>query len=276
MKTLYISDLDGTLLNSAATLSEFTKRAVNAMLAAGECFSYATARAWSTAHQVTAGIEGSFPVVVHNGAFIANSLTGERTVENTFDRDEYEEMLRDVLERGINPLVYALEGGRERFSFVERQANEATLAFLNMRKGDGRDREVSSNDELFYGDDYYYMTCIDSYEMLAPLYEKYKDMHHCVFLKYKGLLDHSMEILPKHASKANAAKQIADRLDCSRIVAFGDSKNDLDLFEMADESYAVANASPELKAKATGIIGSNDEDGVARWLCDRLGLEVGN
>ncbi|MCR5845877.1 MAG: HAD family hydrolase [bacterium] len=274
MKTLYISDLDGTLLNSSAALSDFTKRTINSLLAADERFTYATARAWSTSHQVAAGIEGSLPVVVHNGAFIANSLTGERLIENTFDRSDYEEMLRDVLKRGINPLVYALEGGRERFSFVERQANEATRAFLDMRKGDGRDREVSNNDELFYGDRYFYMTCIDSYEMLAPLYEKYKNIHHCVFLKYKGLLDHSIEILPKQASKSNATRQVADHLGCDRIVAFGDSINDLDLFEIADESYAVANAAPELKAKASGIIGSNDEDGVAHWLCERLGLEV--
>ena len=38
------------------------------------------------------------------------------------------------------------------------------------------------------------------------------------------------------------------------------------MFELADESYAVANAVPELKAVATGVIAGNDEDGVAKWL----------
>lgn len=36
--------------------------------------------------------------------------------------------------------------------------------------------------------------------------------------------------------------------------------------EIADESYAVSNAHEALKEKATGIIGSNNEDGVAKWL----------
>ena len=40
----------------------------------------------------------------------------------------------------------------------------------------------------------------------------------------------------------------------------------MDLFEAADEAYAVANAADVLKAVATGVIGANDEDGVARWL----------
>lgn len=38
------------------------------------------------------------------------------------------------------------------------------------------------------------------------------------------------------------------------------------MFQMADESYAVANAHEELKKYATGVIASNDEDGVAKWL----------
>lgn len=75
-----------------------------------------------------------------------------------------------------------------------------------------------------------------------------------------------LEIMPRQASKANAALQLKKRFGCSRLVAFGDGSNDLDLFAAADESYAVENAADELKAAATGVILSNQEDGVARWL----------
>ena len=44
--------------------------------------------------------------------------------------------------------------------------------------------------------------------------------------------------------------------------------NDFELFEAADEGYAMANADPRLKARATAVIASNDEDGVARWLLE--------
>ena len=43
----------------------------------------------------------------------------------------------------------------------------------------------------------------------------------------------------------------------------------MDMFEMADECYAVENAAEELKAIATGVIGKNDEDAVARWLLQK-------
>ncbi|MCM1315631.1 MAG: HAD family hydrolase [Muribaculaceae bacterium] len=55
-------------------------------------------------------------------------------------------------------------------------------------------------------------------------------------------------------------------MNCERLVVFGDSKNDIDMFLLADEGYAVQNANDDLKKYATAIITSNDNDGVAKWL----------
>ena len=55
-------------------------------------------------------------------------------------------------------------------------------------------------------------------------------------------------------------------LHCDKIVCFGDGKNDVSIFEISDECYAVANAEPEVKAIATAVIESNEADGVAKWL----------
>ena len=43
-KTLYVSDLDGTLLRPDATVSAFTAETLRALTAEGMLFSYATAR----------------------------------------------------------------------------------------------------------------------------------------------------------------------------------------------------------------------------------------
>lgn len=53
---------------------------------------------------------------------------------------------------------------------------------------------------------------------------------------------------------------------CQRVIVFGDSANDISMFQMADEAYATENAINELKEIATGIIESNNADGVAKWL----------
>ena len=72
--------------------------------------------------------------------------------------------------------------------------------------------------------------------------------------------------MPKNVSKGNAVKQLKEFLGCDKVVVFGDAGNDVDMFNAADEAYAVGNAAEELKKIATGIIGNNNDDGVAKWL----------
>ena len=42
------------------------------------------------------------------------------------------------------------------------------------------------------------------------------------------------------------------------------------MFKISDECYAVENAVEELKQAATGVIGSNEEEGVKRWLAEHV------
>ena len=78
----------------------------------------------------------------------------------------------------------------------------------------------------------------------------------------------AVEVYLKKNTKGSAILKAIDFLDIKieNTYAFGDGKNDIDMFQMADERYAVANAHDDLKEYATEIILSNDEDGVARWL----------
>lgn len=53
-------------------------------------------------------------------------------------------------------------------------------------------------------------------------------------------------------------------------MVFGDGLNDISMFKIASECYAVGNALDELKQLATGIIGDNDDDAVAEFLRRRM------
>lgn len=264
MKTLYVTDLDGTLLRSDERTSAFTNKTVNRLVAAGMIFSYATARSFHTARKVTAGLDAGFPLIVYNGAMVVDNRDGSFLVKNFFG-PEVSGVLEEMFRRGLYPIVYSFVDGQEKFSYIPEKVSEGQRNFLETRKGDKRERCVTTVEELCCGE-IFYLTCIDVPEKLAPLYEHWREYYHCVFHKdiYSG--DQWLEIMPKTASKANAIRQLKEKLGCDRVVAFGDGKNDVDMFRLAEESYAVANAVPELKAIATGIIGSHDEDAVAKWL----------
>lgn len=264
-RTLYVSDLDGTLLGGDARTSAFTNDTINRLVGEGVIFSYATARSFYSSSKVTAGLNAAFPVILYNGAMMLDNASGERLMLNNFSPDEAADIRARLTAAGVSPIVYAFVDGRERFSVHPEAAGAGVLNFCRTRSGDVRERYVHSDDELYAGEPFYF-TCIG--EGLEPLYETMKDMYHCVYQidLYDGLP--WLEIMPRAATKANAALQLKQRLGCGRIVAFGDGINDIELFRAADEAYAVANAVPELIAVADGVIGSNDEGGVAKWLAE--------
>lgn len=266
MKTLYVTDLDGTLLRSNEQTSEFTNRTINELVEKGMMFSYATARSYVTAHKVTKGLNAQIPIIVHNGTFIRDNVTNELLLSNFFDQSIYS-VLEELFAAGIYPIVYAMMNSEEKFSFIAEKSSAAEMEFLSLRQNDPRRRQVYDERELTAGD-IYYLTCIDDEAKLRPFYEKYKDKYYCVFQRdiYSG--EQWLEFMPPTASKSAAALQLKELLGCDKLVVFGDGMNDIDMFHAADECYAVANVVESLKSIATDIIGSNNEDSVARWLLE--------
>ncbi len=264
MRTLYVSDLDGTLLQSDEKTSDFTNQTINQLVGNGMLFSYATARSFHTSHKVTNGLNANIPLVLYNGAMVIDNVDGSILLKNIFS-DDIVPLLKDLFSNNVFPIVYAWIEQEENLSFIPSKCTRGMQTFLNSRRNDRRIHPVDSVLGLFDGD-IFYITCIDKPQKLIPLYKKYKDIYHCVYQINSCSKEYWLEIMPKCASKSNAIKQLQDRMKCERLIVFGDGINDIDMFKIADEAYAVENAIDALKAIATDIIPSNNDNGVARWL----------
>lgn len=267
MKTLYISDLDGTLLRTDKTISPFTAEVINKLSADGVLFSYATARSIYTAAELTAPITATLPVVTYNGGVLLHSKSGAILQANYFSQEEAEEILDLFLSHGLYPLCYAYIDGRERLSYDPDRLSEVALRFLDDRPGDERLRPVVSPEQLGDGE-LLYFNCIHSREKLEALYTHLRPRFSCMLQEDLYTGGFMLEVMPRQTSKAQGILQLKKLLGCDRVVAFGDGINDIPMFEAADAGYAVENAVPELKAIATGVIQSNDSDGVAKWLLE--------
>lgn len=264
MKTLFVSDLDGTLLHSNEMISAYTCNVINELTEKGVMFSYATARSFVTARKVTHGLNAKIPLIIYNGAFIIDNITGSIIISNYFTEKIYL-LLDDLISHNIIPIVYAYINGIEKFSFVENRCSYGMKVFLSTRKNDIRANPLTDTAQLYNGN-IFYITCIDDKEKLKPFYDKYKFDFHCVYQRDIYSNEQWLEIMPQSTSKANAILRLKKSLNAERVVVFGDGKNDVDMFEIADESYAVENAVEDLKKIATAIIGSNNDDSVAKWL----------
>ena len=76
----------------------------------------------------------------------------------------------------------------------------------------------------------------------------------------------------KGVTKWQAIQKVAEHLniDIKHIVAFGDDFGDIEMIKGCGIGVAVGNAIPEAKAAADYICESNDDDGVARWLEEKI------
>ncbi|MBQ6885910.1 MAG: HAD family hydrolase [Lachnospiraceae bacterium] len=271
MRTLFVTDLDGTLLNRGSRISDFSRKTINGLVEKGLLFTYATARSLASASVVAEGLSTEIPIIAYNGAFIVEPSDGKILLSN-FITEEQKGFLKDVFRKNhVSPLVYAYVNGVEKVTWRTALENDGIQRYLSLRKGDKRFQPLSEEeaDKLYVGDSFYY-TCIGEKEELQPVYEALKDSEDFNVLFHQELYrpEYWCEILPKKATKANAIAELKKLWGCEKVVSFGDAVNDIPMFEISDECYAVENAVEELKKLATGVIGSNEDDGVAKWLLD--------
>ncbi len=271
MKTLYITDLDGTLLNTKSRINPYSIEVINELVEKGMLFTYATARSLVSASVVAEGLSTKIPVISYNGAFIIDPSTGEILASEGFQKEETDKIIQVLQQYDVSPMVYAYVDGIEKVSWITDRENEGIQYYLEKRKGDKRFNPLSSPEHLYDGD-MFYITCIGEKEELQPIYDIFAkdERYFCSLHPELYRPEYWCEIMPAKATKANAIEKLKKLWDCDRVVSFGDAINDIPMFQISDECYAVENAVDELKAIATGIIPSNDEDGVAKWLKEHV------
>jgi len=273
---LYVSDLDRTLLNSDIKVSEKSEEIINDLISKGMNFTIATARSWYSAYGKVECLDLELPVSTYNGSYIVNPVSGEVIESKIFEKSERENILDSFLEENIFPLVYSFIEGEEKVSWIGKKENVGLRKYLDYRKRDERLRKIEYNDRLYDGEPFYF-TAIDKKEKLERILPFFDEQEYLSYHFQKDLNtdDHYwLEVKHKEADKASSVSRIKEMTGCSRVISFGDNVNDIPMFSVSDEGYAVSNANEELKELAIGIIPTSDEDGVAEWLKANFSIDL--
>ncbi len=268
MKTLYLSDLDGTLLNSDGLLSVKSADILNFLLGKGLLFTVATARTSATVLDMFSGVNLNLPLILMNGVVLFDTLKYKNILCHSIDKAAADEILSFFYKKNKAPMLYFQKEGYLEIHYNDLN-NEYQMDYVGNRK------ELSKKIFLYKeklnvtdDDNLIYIVTLDKPEQISDIRDSIvkADKVTCAFYPDNYTDCNFLECMNKNASKATAALELKKLLKVDRIVAFGDNLNDIPMFEIADECYAVSNSCDELKAKATGIIGSNDEDSVAEFL----------
>lgn len=274
-RILYVTDLDGTLLNRQDSINPFSIQTINDLVDRGMIFTYATARSLVSASKVTVGLSTNIPIIAYNGAFIIHPATGDILSKEDFNEEERAKVREVLIQYNISPMVYSFINGIEKVSWIPEKENEGVKRYLSIRQGDKRFRAVHDIESLYEGEMFYF-TCIGEKDELLPVYDIFSkdDRYRCTMQQELYRPEYWCELMPAKASKKNAIQKLKELWNCDKVVSFGDAINDIPMFEISDECYAVENAVDELKAHATGIIESNDNDGVAKWLLEHAVIDL--
>lgn len=263
--TLYVSDLDGTLLGDSGKLKPRTADMLNSFISGGTLFSYCTARGLATAGEIMSSVHLNAPVVLMNGVYIYDPVTGEYPVRCSFGEKQCELLKQAVTEYGEKPMIFTFIDGRERASFIKDAPN--LKAHLSRRKGDSRRRPLKSTEGMFDGE-MFYAAFIDpgNLSVLESIFTQENGFMTASYTDTYPPHQRWFEVFPASAGKANAIRRLKELTGADEVVCFGDNGNDLPMFKAADRCYAVENAIPELKEAATGVIGSNEHYGVPEFI----------
>ena len=266
--TLFVSDLDGTLIDSRLTIPPESAAGINAAIARGDAFAVATARTPATVREILSPISGALPAVVMNGAGIYD-----------FQKNAFVRLLplqkpeagaaRAALDRlSMSGFWYTVRGDKL-FVYYDRLENLSQQMFYDLRKANPM--KVFVQGRCPEGENPIFCCVIHGEEPTARLAAALEGIPGMVFHRYQDSYDPKtwyVEIYDQAATKAAGIQWLREKYGGDRVVCFGDNRNDLQMFAAADESYAVANAVPELKAAAAGVLSDPDLAAVGRFIGD--------
>lgn len=272
LDTLYLTDLDGTLLGADSRLSARSARALRWFYDEGIAVTVATGRSW-TALDVLAGAPLRAPMVLLGGARVFDASRGTILREHVLPRGCLCAALEILRGAGLCPLLYTQDARDEQRIYYERGADAAVHAYVaGLRaRGDDRPREVLRLEERLE-EKAFYLTARGERAALEPLLPQIQRLGAHAYLFYGARTEGCfVEITP--VSKRAGVEELRALTGARRIVAFGDNGNDEGLFAGADLRVAVRNATPGILALADRVIGENTQDAVVRCIAEMEGLD---
>jgi Cof subfamily protein (haloacid dehalogenase superfamily) len=260
-------DLDGTLLKDNKTISPRTKAALQKARAQGHLVAISTGRPYRASNLYYQELQLDTPIVNFNGAYVHHPLdpswgtyhtplelsTAKKIIEACAEfgvKNIYAEVIDDVYVRHID------ESMRHIFQFGSPK--------------------VYTGDLLHILEDSPTCLLIDANKHEVEVIRQHLTDVHAEVIDHRRWAApwHIVEIVKSGMNKAIGLQKLTDYygIPRERVIAFGDEDNDFEMIEFAGHGIAMGNAIDELKSLANEVTLSNEEDGIAIYLEELLGL----
>ncbi len=256
---LVVCDMDGTLLSSNHTVSDYTKEIIKKVKEKNIKIIIATGRPYTDAKFFKNQLELDSYLVTSNGAN-AHDENDKQIIDEYISKNT----VNKVLSMNIDKEKYHRNIYLKENWFVEREIE----GLVEFHKESGYrfqiyDFEKLKNKEV---NKIFFLAEKEHISFLENKLKKDLEDEASVTISSEFCL----EIMKQNISKKSALDKILKdlKIDWSEVIAFGDGMNDFEMISKAGKGYIMSNGRERLKKKLphVEIIGSCDEDGVAKKL----------
>lgn len=252
-------DMDGTLLNSRHEVGDGFWDLYRGLEAAGVTFAAASGRQHDSILEKIGRVGDSLVILGENGAY--GTYRGRELVKTVLRNDAVVELVRrlerlpDVNAVLCSPHKAYVQSNRDAFLDFMSEFYTAYEVVPDLSK---------VRDELVK------VALHHPIDSESEIYPHFSDLE--PDLKVKVSSKYWVDISHPIANKGHALNLLQQQIGvtAAETLAIGDYKNDLEMLAVADFSYAMANAHPDVKAVAKFHTSSNDEHGVEEVLAQVL------
>lgn len=288
---LFVTDLDGTLLNSDHKLSEYSMHAIKTAMEKGIPVCIATGRSYSDILEIIKDLEVKPYIISSNGASVYNT-DGHKMYSISIPKDQVKDIITYLKAQNLefevadDEYTYITQGGLDLLhqeledvgSLDTKKKKELEQDVLGLVLSQGNLKVVPTIEDL--------LERIESANSVSSISAYLNKIHKSMeyFTMDKRILTFSswkynFEMTSSDTSKGIALKHLCDHLeiDLSDVAVIGDNYNDLSMIKIAGIKGAMKNGVDNVKSISDFIAPSNDEDGAAKFLyklMKEMGIEV--
>jgi Cof subfamily protein (haloacid dehalogenase superfamily) len=265
---LVVTDIDGTLLDSAGRISEEALAMLQRVASAGATVGLATSRRWVGANAVAEELGLDCPLILYDGAITRQYPSGETLADHPLQRAAAREAVAALVSQGLRPIAqYNGPGGESMLTIPVDPETDYAARFVARFQAQ---IQIAPLDALTQGQGTLLrVVAFAPHDILLDTASAFTDARlGTQLLEMGGYETAELTFFAPGASKGSALLALAERLGipAAETFAIGDGLNDISMLKAAGVSVAMAGAPPSVRAAARFVTSSNDEEGFARAL----------
>lgn len=277
---LFVTDLDGTLLNSDHKLSPYSLASLNSAMESGLPVCIATGRSYTDILEIIKDFTIRPYIISSNGASIYDNQ-GKKIYSISIPKDQVKEIIQYL--HGQN-LEY--EVADDEFTYITKESlNILHKELEDVGSLDSAKREELEQDILGLVLSQGNLKVVDDMETLlnsiesgnsvssisAYLNKIHKTMEYFTMdkrIRTFSSWKYNFEMTSSKTSKGIALEHLCTHLniDLQDVAAIGDNYNDLSMIKVAGIKGAMGNGVEHIRSMATYLAPTNDEDGAVKFL----------